>query len=77
NWLASMEKIPEAEVVQFGFDKDEKDTILSHSADLKISISFNYEEVKRIVQQHNITTSQILGLFVSIGMVDSHIDDIR
>ncbi|MFX1374958.1 MAG: ACT domain-containing protein [Promethearchaeota archaeon] len=77
NWLAVMEKIPKAEIVQFGLDESDKDPILSHSAGLKISISFDYEEVKRLIQQHNITASQILGLFVSIGMIDSQIDEIR
>ncbi|MHA2006426.1 MAG: ACT domain-containing protein [Promethearchaeota archaeon] len=76
NWLASMEKIPEVEVVQFGLDKDEKDPILAHSAGLKISISFNYEEVKKMIQQQKITSSQILGLFMSIGMIDSQINKI-
>lgn len=77
NWLAVMEKIPEVEVVKFGLDKNEKDPILSHSAGLKISIGFDYEEVKKMIQQHKITASQILGLFISIGMIDSQIDKIR
>ncbi|MFX1502627.1 MAG: ACT domain-containing protein [Promethearchaeota archaeon] len=77
NWLAVMEKIPEMEVIQFGLDNNNKDPILSHSAGLKISISFNYDEVKKIIQQHNMTASQILGLFISIGMIDSQIDEIR
>ena len=77
NWLAVMEKIPEVEVVKFGLEKNEKDPILSHSAGLKISIGFDYEEVKKMIQQHKITASQILGLFISIGMIDSQIDKIR
>ncbi|MHA2037446.1 MAG: ACT domain-containing protein [Promethearchaeota archaeon] len=77
NWLAVMEKVPEMEVVKFGLDDIEKDPILSHSAGLKISISFNYEEIKKMIQQCKITASQIIGLFISIGMIDSQIDKIR
>ncbi len=77
NWLAVMEKIPEMEVVQFGLDNNDKDPILSQSAGLKISISFNYDEVKKVIEQNNITASQLLGLFISIGMIDYQIDEIR
>ncbi len=77
NWLAVMEKVPEVEVIQFGLDNFEKDPILAHSAGLKITIGFDYEEIKNMIQQQKITVSQILGLFISIGMMDSQIDKIR
>ncbi len=77
NWLAVMEKVPEVEVVKFGLDKNDKDPILSHSAGLKISVSFDYEKVKKMIQQHKITANQMLGLFISNGMIDSQIDKIR
>jgi phosphoserine phosphatase len=77
NWLAVMEKVPEVEVIQFGLDNFEKDPILAHSAGLKISIGFDYEKIKKMIQQQKITVSQILGLFISIGMMDSQVDKIR
>jgi phosphoserine phosphatase len=77
NWLAVMEKVPEVEVIQFGLDNFEKDPILAHSAGLKISIGFDYERINNMIQQKQITVSQILGLFISIGMMDSQIEKIR
>ncbi|MHA2122029.1 MAG: hypothetical protein ACW990_12575, partial [Promethearchaeota archaeon] len=68
---------PEVEVIQFGLDNFEKDPILAHSAGLKISIGFDYEKIKKMIQQQKITVSQILGLFISIGMMDSQVDKIR
>ncbi|MHA1886297.1 MAG: hypothetical protein ACW96S_14675, partial [Promethearchaeota archaeon] len=63
NWLAVMEKVPEVEVIQFGLDNFE--------------IGFDYERINNMIQQKQITVSQILGLFISIGMMDSQIEKIR
>jgi len=77
NWLAVMEKVPEVEVIQFGLDNFEKDPILAHSAGLKIDVGFDYELIKNMIKQQKISVSQILGLFISIGMMDSQVDEIR
>lgn len=64
NWLASMEKIPEEEVVQFGL------------VDLKINISFNYKSLIKAIQDGEFTSDQILSLFIIIGMLESQIEEI-
>jgi phosphoserine phosphatase len=76
NWLASMEKIPEEEVVQFGLDEFDKDNFLSQSADLKINITFNYKSLIKAIQDGKFTPDQILSLFIIIGMQESQIEEI-
>ncbi|MHA1729251.1 MAG: ACT domain-containing protein [Promethearchaeota archaeon] len=76
NWLATMEKIPEAEVIQFGLDEKEKDPIFSHSAGLKICIGFDYILLKKLIIQRKCSAGQILSVFISIGIQFSQIDKI-
>lgn len=75
-WLASMEKIPEEEVVQFGLDESDKDHFLSQSADLKINIMFNYKSLVKAIHDGEFTSDQILSLFIIIGMQESQIEEI-
>ncbi|MBD3352270.1 MAG: hypothetical protein GF364_12355 [Candidatus Lokiarchaeota archaeon] len=74
-WLATMEKIPDAEIHQFGLD--EKDPILSHTADLKLSITFDYDKIKSLINDKACTFKQIFALFINIGILNSQIKAIR
>lgn len=74
NWLASMEKIPEEEVVQFGLDEFE--VVQFGLVDLKINISFNYKSLIKAIQDGEFTSDQILSLFIIIGMQESQIEEI-
>lgn len=74
NWLASMEKIPEEEVVQFGLDEFE--VVQFGLVDLKINISFNYKSLIKAIQDGEFTSDQILSLFIIIGMLESQIEEI-
>jgi len=75
NWLASMEKIPEAEILKFGLtpDENEKSSILSHLEDLKIYIGFDFEDLRKKIKQGEITIVQALTLLICIGMQKSQI----
>ncbi len=75
NWLASMEKIPEAEILKFGLnpDENEKSSILSHLEDLKIYIRFDFEDLRTKISQEEITIIQALTLLICIGMEKSQI----
>ena len=68
-----MEKIPEAEVIKFALDEKEKDSILAHSADLKIDIGFNYNTFKNLLNQSKCSISQIFSVFIAIGIQDSQL----
>ena len=73
NWLVTMEKIPEAEVIKFGLDEKEKDSMLAHSADLKIDIGFNYNTLKNLLNHNKCSISQIFSVFIAIGIQDSQL----
>jgi len=73
NWLATMEKIPEAEVIKFGLSEKEKDSMLAHSADLKIEIGFNYNTLKNLLNQSKCSISQIISVFIAIGIQNSQL----
>jgi phosphoserine phosphatase len=73
NWLATMEKIPEAEVIKFGLGEKEKDSILAHSADLKIDVGFNYNNLQNLLDQRKCSISQIFSVFIAIGIQDSQL----
>ncbi len=76
NWLASMEKIPEAEILKFGLipDENEKSSILSHLEDLKIYIRFDFEDLRTKIKRGEITIIQALNLLICIGMQESQIN---
>ncbi|HEC37746.1 MAG TPA: hypothetical protein ENI29_05875 [bacterium] len=76
NWLASMEKIPEAEILKFGLtpDENEKSSILSHLEDLKIYIGFDFEDLRTKIKQGELTIVQSLNLIICIGMQKSQIN---
>ncbi|MCP4764578.1 MAG: hypothetical protein GY870_22575 [archaeon] len=78
NWLSAMEKVPEEEVVKFGLDdKDTGKSLLSHSADLKICIKFDYILLKEMVKKKECTNGQILAILIVIGMQESQIEKIK
>ncbi|MHA1340716.1 MAG: ACT domain-containing protein [Promethearchaeota archaeon] len=66
NWLASMEKIPDAEIYLFGLD--EKESFLSHSAGLKISITFDFKGLKRMIESKECSVENLIAVIVTIGI---------
>ena len=68
NWLANMEKVPEAEISHFALD--EKDPLFSHFVDLKVVISFDWDKIESLISSGKCTILQILGLLLNIGMHD-------
>lgn len=74
NWLASMEKIPDAEIHEYGID--EKEPMLSHSAGLKISIDFDYKKITDFIKNKKIKTEQVLALFILIGLEETQINNL-
>jgi predicted amino acid-binding ACT domain protein/phosphoserine phosphatase len=75
-WLATMEKVPQAEVIQFGFDSEGKDPILSQIPGFKICISYDFEVFKDLISRNVCNSIQILSLLIAIGMENSQLKKI-
>lgn len=74
NWLATMEKIPDVEIYEYGLD--EKEPMFSHSAGLKISIDFDYKKISELIKNKKIRTEQVLALFILIGLEESQVNNL-
>lgn len=75
DWLATMEKVPEAEIYQFGLE--EKDPVLSQTADLKVVVDFDYETVKRTISSDQCTPIQFLAILANIGVSLKQLEDLK
>jgi len=75
NWLANMEKIPEAEVYLFGLDV--KEPFHSYSTGLKISINFDYSALKKIIDSKQISIESLISIIINIGIQKEQFEQLK
>lgn len=75
NWLATMEKVPEPEVHTFG--SDDRDPLLSNTAGLKLTIGFDFSQLRKWIKEKRFTVEQILAVLINVAGSDELIDKIK